>query len=161
MAPARSNIVAISSEYQRDLVWSFQPIFYLMRILGIDLNWSQSPTKFRRYGFLAVALFMLAYTVTANSFQFYMNDISRHPISTIFRVELLRKEVTGISNILFLIIVICKSLLNWKPLWQKVQKMENRLNYKANSLWQLRKVVIVTSAIVIIYILLVKSDFLL
>lgn len=158
MGLVRSKIVSFPSEHHKDLVWSFLPIFYLMRILGIDLIVSQSASKFRRYFFLAFVLITLTFTEAVNSILFNMNFTynSRDTKLTIFWVNELRNGVQLISNVLLPVVSVYKSFSNWKSLWMKVQKIEHELNFEPSFLWELRKVVIGTSAILVTFILLVK-----
>ena len=155
MGPGRRSIVPVFGEYQRDLVWSFQPIFYLMRVLGIDLQTSQSNSKCRRFGFLTLATLMLIYNLVTVLVKHFMQKITEVPNTTKFWVELLRKQSTLTSSILMPVTLVVTTILKWKSLWQQVHEMEHLVNF-ANFLWHLRKIAIGTSTIVIFFIFLVK-----
>ena len=155
MGPGRSSIVQIQSEYQHDLQWSFQPIFNLMQILGIDLNVSQSRSKLRRLFFHILALLILIYNLTAIFIKHFTAKNSEAPNTTRFWVEFIRKNCTTISSVLMPMILVVATKSKWKPLWKKVHKMEHLMNL-TNFLWHLRKIAIGTSAIVVFFVFLVK-----
>ena len=155
MEPSRSSVVQIPSDCQHDLLWSFQPIFYSMQILGINLNISQSSSKFRRFGFLTLATFILTYNTTANVMKYYMHKSVQAPETTQFWVETLKNKSTMISSIMMPLIFVVTAMFKWKELWKKLRKMEQSMNF-TNFTHQLRKIVMCTSSMVIFFIILVN-----
>jgi len=153
MRPVRSSIVQIPSEYQHDLLWSLKPIIYLMRILGIDLKVSQTQLAFRRLGLVALEISILIYSVAANCL-IYMRDITKDQQRILFWSRAVHKNVAIVTNILISSALVAKHLTKWKPLWEKMKKME-RFVYLADFLHQLRKIVISTSVIPVFFVLLV------
>ena len=155
MGQARSSIVQIQSEYQRDLLCSFQPIFFLMRFLGIELNVSQSYSKFRRFGFLTLAILMLIYNVIATYLHYKLYEVSGNRGTASYWVALVKQCTLTASGILIPLILFAITIFKWKPLWKKVHEMEHFLNFQSNPLLQLRKTAICTSIMVIGYIITV------
>lgn len=81
---------------QNGTIWqlSFQLNFFLIRILGIDLNVSRLFSKFWRDNIVSLVMFILMFTVTADSFQHYMSGMSRDPKAKIFWVESLGEKTS-------------------------------------------------------------------
>lgn len=156
MGQARSSIVQIPSEYQRDLLWSFQPIFYLMRILGIDLDVSEPHSKFRRLVFITIAVLMLAYSITSNSFWHHQLEIAETEGTTTYWVAFLRELTITISGILIPSILVAVTIFRWNPVWKKLHKIENSVNFQKSLLMKMRRTVACTCTMVISFFIWVK-----
>jgi len=158
MGPSRSSHLQTPNDYQRDLLWSFEPIFCLLRVLGIDLSVSQSQSKYRRIGFLTLAIVMWICNLTAISIQHLTRANLEAPNTTRFWVEILRKNCTTVSSILMPVTLLTIIICRWRPLWKKAYKMGYLVNL-SSFLSQLRKVALATSAIVVFFIFLVNPSF--
>ena len=158
MRPARSSIVQIPTECQHDLMWSFQPVFYLMQILGIDLNVSQQlRSKLQRRGFLTLKIFMLVYSMAANLVR-YLRIVTEDRKKILFWVNVLHQNTTAWTSFFIASMFVTKHIFKWKPLWIKVQKMERFMNF-TSFVCQLRKSIMSTSAVGISFFLVVKTLF--
>ena len=155
MGQARSSIVRIPSEYHHDLQWSFQPIFFSMRIVGIDLTISASHSKFRRFGFLILTIFMLIFNVAATIVHHYEYEVPGNRETTTYWVTFLKKCTLTTSGILIPLILIPITVFKWELLWKKVCDLEHFMNFQNSVFLQLRKIAMCTSAMVIGFIVTV------
>ena len=153
---SRSAVVqTIGCRNQRDLLWSLRPIFYSLRLVGIDLDVLQPHSILRRYAFIAGSVLMLIGVTTANVVVDHLKRNVEQPKSTRFWVEQVRKATTTFSNLLLPLILVLVNLYKWKPLWSKAQSIEHFMTIPGTSLWHLRKLAISTTAMVIGFLLLV------
>ena len=122
---------------RNDLEWSFGPIFYAMRFLGIDLNVSQQPSKIRRCGFLFFGLSMLVFTSVYWTF-IELNHMyaTLHPKDP---VMLARICIILLRSILFEVVVFAKAFLGWGRMAKKLKDMERFIRFPARFYHWIRK----------------------
>lgn len=161
MRPVTSCVVRVGSQEQQekhqDLVWSLQPIFGLLRVVGIDLDVSSSRWTWRRCSFLVFSWCVLVFTLAANIVDHCWKSNGEERRTTRFWVELVRRNTTILSSLLTPSLLVVVTLLRWKPLWEKVHRMEQLMNLSVALLWRLRRIAMAATALVIFCVALVKN----
>ena len=156
-----STIIEIPSEYPKDLNWSLRPIIFSMQMMGIDLNLSTTPSKFRQCGFIVLGLAFQIYILVSI---FIFKGERKYPIdfkSTIGWLEFLEEYLYSVWNVLFPLVVFeMMTLIKWKSLWKTMMELEQFMNFQATFYRQLRKVCILLVCIPsILVIILYQMNF--
>ena len=124
------NIVQIASEYQRDLLWSLQPIFTAMRFLGIDLDVGPPRSKLRRTGFILTGILMISYIEAANIVIFLTVEGEEAPGTVAFWCRVLKRNVRLASSLLLQLAVFFMAHFKWKLLWKKVEPVQHFISVR-------------------------------
>ena len=147
MMTVASNLpVIFLTNTKPDLTWSFKPIIYWMRVLGIDLQ------MFR--GRYVIAASVLLTTVVPSVYY----QINYEP-SAIFNaagkmsIDVLRKQILDWIVIAMQICIFELLLLKWHSIWSRVEDVERFSRYQKNLYYQLRKaaVVLVLATIILVF----------
>ena len=159
-----STIIEISSEYQKDLLWSLRPTIYAMQMVGIDLNQSTTPSKLRRCSFitlgLALQISIMVTVFVEKSQNIYTGDLK----PTAGWLRFLDKYFTYCWTVVFLLVLFeLLTLIKWKSLWKTMMELEQFMNFQATFHRQLRKVCILSVCIpfimvIVLYFLLLKCQ---
>ena len=139
--------------------WSFKPIVYWMRFLGLDLNVGQERSSLHRLGFFIVGVAILVFNITSFIFsrsgfiQLFQNiTYSSNGVLSIDEMRIMTKDV------IFIVIQICIFELlhfKWRLVWKKVDEMEQQTHSPSSFYFRLRKLAI---ALVLTVIILVGSN---
>ena len=121
-----NNIVTIPSIVQRDFVWSFKPIIYVMRMMGIELNVLEKHSMFRRIALLLFGVSIFLCTETAFFYQIHF-AVEKAKLNTLDKTLKFQLNVGGIIFIAYPIVAFSSALFKWKPVWKKLRKMEEDL----------------------------------
>jgi len=107
-----------SSVKHRNIKWSLQPIFYAMRIFGIDLIVS---LRSQNHILLAPVSFAVFMWVNVTS---YLQLAKNSTNSTITWIEFFKPLTWFIFNTGHLLAMMeMVTLLSWKPLWRTLKKI--------------------------------------
>ena len=146
------NIPEIGSEYpQRNLIWCFKPIFYAMQIFGIDLDANQQHSVTRRYAFTALKMIVFGFSCywsveTIVTPERFLQRIDGRESSSAFTYLVSR----SVFSPLLVGLIFATSMLKWKALWEKLQKVDCSTLVKSyNQIHQ------ATATALIIFVLLV------
>ena len=134
-----------------NLAWSFRPIVYSMRIIGIDLDVStKSWPKFRRWVFLLFGLGMLIfsgyYSIAVTS------KIINETLASDSPLKPVRLTIVTLRDILFPVAVFTNVVFKWPTLWKKMQEMERFFPFPIEFYHQIHKtqtVLVVTGFIMV------------
>ena len=138
----------ISNGHQHNLVWSFQPIFYSIRVLGVDLDVTQPRSKLRRYGFVMFQLSLMALVLSSALIHYFTWDRERSQSPASAWCGLLRHGARLMSTILFQLVFFSMTSLQWKKFWKEIEKMEQSVAFQPFFPHSLRRVIIFASAFI-------------
>ena len=137
-------------ENRLNLAWSLRPIFYSMRVFGIDLQVAHRRSALRRWGFVLLA--------TAISFSCISTSVAHFlrspPLNKIKSTEI---YVWNLYYHLIYTKIVIKSvamlematLCKWKSLWQKMRKLEKFMRFSVAFKTKLRKISFISTVVVI------------
>ena len=138
-----------------DLAWSFRPILHPLRILGIDLNVSNTPSIYRRCGFLLVGIS----TLTAIGYQ-AMEEI-RGVNETSFNEEFmrfLRFSEAVVHSFLGGAVAFFMLLFRWRSLRGKLQEMQRFSGISTQCIRQNRNVFTLFTVAALIWVKMTLSN---
>ena len=134
-----------------NFVWSLRPIFIWLTIsMGVDLDRSSKRSNIGRWLLRIYSLFwFFCFSVPVNAINMAIAVVDiRVFLSSAKRVEksviaFLNREIAWISiyilYILFHFSVLVAALVKWKPLWNKLERVQSDTNDQTTSYRQLRR----------------------
>ena len=132
------RIVAFESQVIKyDLDWSFRPVFSSMRILGIDLNVSNRPSKCRRCGFFLLGICILISTSIYSTYNDRKRIYDRQEQSSIF---LLRNLFILSRGIIMQAAIFTITFLKWETARRALEELEHSICFSARIHHQTRKI---------------------
>ena len=137
---AAANMVEIPSEYPRcDLEWSLQPISYMLRIYGVDLDMNQPRSVCRRCAFITLGMCHLVVSgfLGVYSIKIFLS-VPYDPTSDFFYLVLniVSKMIFDCSGLLATLLV---SQLKWGSFWRALKILEHNCQLPARVYNRLRK----------------------
>ena len=127
-------IEAATPEY--DLTWSFRPIVYSMRLIGIQLDASENWKTLYRYAFILYGILMFALTC-------YSVVINRKTIESLpfpeSAVVPVRYAIAAQRNVVLPIVILTRTATRWQSLWKKMREIEQNLHFSVEFYRQIRK----------------------
>ena len=126
------SVTAVDSKPQHNFIWSFQPIVYSMRIIGIDLDSSQSRSWLQQGLSAGFGIALLVYSVVAYATSKFLSAPVGGEPSTALLYSYVEFYSLVISNILLNVISFTWLLLKWKPMWTKMVTLQDSLHLPVN-----------------------------
>jgi len=128
-----------------NFAWSLKPVFiWFTAISGIDLDLSRQQPRWTLYlSTFLCAIFVVCLCVPCAVWQIvegvFYNDESITD-SIVFKINIkIILIVEGILNVFFCIYIIVSLLGKWKPLWERLQELQDVLGDESELYGQLRR----------------------
>ena len=132
------RIVAFESQVIKyDLDWSFRPVFSSMRILGIDLNVSNRPSKCRRCGFFLLGICILISTSIYSTYN-DMKRISKMPSQK--AIFVLRNLFILSRSVIMQTAIFTITFFKWETVRRALEELEHSICFSARIHHQTRKI---------------------
>ena len=136
-----STVVVIPTEYpQRDLVWSFQSIFFTMRFYGIDFDVLRPRSTLRRYFFMVLRMLLFIECCRLLILYMYINPKTWKTETSIDCYWVVYIISRCILSILFEAAVYTVAVFKWPSLWKKAEELEHLFLFPTDFYRQLHKV---------------------
>ena len=129
---ARVSFVAVPSKTQRNFVWIFKPIVYMMRSVGIELDCFEGHTTNHRIALLLFGTSIFLYTVSVVSYSTVMEGFeSTNSTTSTYdpSADRLQTVIGGFIVIAYALVLFPSVFFRWMPLWKKMADMEQNLHY--------------------------------
>ena len=151
------NVVdaVITSQHQRDLVWSFLPIFYPLQVLGVDAEVAPPPSRFRRRGFLALRMSMMALVLSSSLIHFEARKFQGIPGHVMDWCDLLRHTTRLVSAFLLQLAFLSMTLWRWATFWEKAEKLQQFIPFQPLLAIKIRR----ASCLIVTFILTLVAMF--
>ena len=155
------KLPTVDGKCKRDLLWSLQPIFLWMQVLGIPSGQLQLSWVFRRYVVLIIGVTMMIWVVPSNirSISSYIHtgqSLSKiKAIGLTFHGWITRFETVQEFQYLFLNVSISLSFVivahvQWRSTWKNAVKVEYAMRFDTTFYRSVRK--ISTAALVLLFL---------
>lgn len=139
-----AKMQGIQNEYfQRDLEWSLRPIFYGLRVFGVDLDVNQPASIYRPYAFITLEMFLFIFS-SCSGFLMIKAFRLHDPDTPSFLFYLILMIVSTIFfNALYFTTLMVTTRLRWRRLWKKAKEVERLCQLPASFYKRLRNAVTV------------------
>ena len=144
---ARSMCRTVPSPIPRDLIWSLQPINWLARIIGIELNVTEKRSTIHRFIFFTFGMLNLLLAGTWLCYEVSCSIGTEDGNRAKWKLVL-----TNTFQLAVPVVFFARILFRWKPVWKQAERMEEKLNYLSTFYHRLRRVSIALVTLIFIWV---------